>query len=615
MSRLKMPRSLSLLILLMGLALVLAACPAPAPAEDTTAPAEDTPATAEETTDTEEAAPAAGEEPGRATEGTVNLLYWQAVSIVNPYLSTGTKDYHAGSLVLEPLFNYNPDGEFVPVLAAEIPTLENGGISEDLTTITWTLKEGVLWSDGTPLTAEDLVFTWQYCTAPDTGCSSTGNYEGVANVEAIDDLTVQITFEAPTPFPYGPFGSYLAPIIQKAQFEECIGAAAQQCSEANSFPIGTGPYVVSEFRANDVVIFTANENYRDANKPHFAEVVMKGGGDAAGAARAVLETGEADYAWNLQVEPEILSPMEAAGQGTIVNAFGGNVERIMINFTNPDPALDDQRSEWTPEDANPHPFLSDIAVRQAMSMAIDRNIISEQLYGFAGQPTCNILAGPPAFASTANDDCLTQDIEGAAALLEEAGWVDSNGDGVREKDGVELRVLYVTSTNSVRQKTQALIKQWWEEIGIATELRNIDAGVYFGGDPSSPDTLGKFYADVQMYTNGNDSIDPQQYMAGWLCNEGSNIARLANNWLGENVNRWCSEEYDALWREFAQAAEPEARQELAKQLNDMLVQEYVVIPLVYRGSVSAHHYTLGGVLMNGWDTEEWNIEDWHRIDE
>ncbi len=602
----KIPSSLRLIILLMGLTLVLAACPAPASEGDTgaAAPAATT-AASEEATSTE---------PGRGTDGTVNLLYWQAVSIINPYLSSGTKDYHAGSLVLEPFFNYNPDGELVPVLAAEIPTLANGGISEDLMSITWKLKEGVLWSDGTPFTAEDAVFTWEYCTTPETGCSSTGNYEGVENVEALDDLTVKVTFSAPTPFPYGPFGSYLAPVIQKAQFADCVGAAAQQCSEENSFPIGTGPYVVDEFRANDVVTFAVNENYREENKPHFAQVVMKGGGDAAAAARAVLETGEADYGWNLQVEPQILSAMEAAGEGTVVSAFGGNVERILINFTNPDPALGDMRSEWTPEDPNPHPFLSDKAVRQAMSMAIDRNIIAEQLYGAAGQATCNILAGPPAFASTANDGCLVQDIEGAKALLEEAGWVDSNGDGIREKDGVELSVLFVTSTNGVRQKHQALVKQWWEEIGIATELRNVDAGVYFGGDPSSPDTLGKFYSDVEMYTNGNDSIEPQQYLAGWLCNDGENITRRANNWLGENVNRWCSEEYDALFREYTAAVEPETRQELAKSLNDMLVQEYVVLPQVYRGSVSAHHNSLGGVQMNGWDTEEWNIEDWYRID-
>jgi peptide/nickel transport system substrate-binding protein len=287
----------------------------------------------------------------------------------------------------------------------------------------------------------------------------------------------------------------------------------------------------------------------------------------------------------------------------------------LINFTNPSPDLGDKRSEWTEEDPNPHPFLSDIVVRQALSMAIDRNVISTQLYGASGKPTCNILSGPPQVVSTANDACLTQDIEGAKALLDEAGIVDSDGDGIREKDGVPLNVLYATSTNPVRQKTQALVKQWWSEIGIEAELRDVDAAVYFGGDVSSPDTLGKFYFDVQMFTNGPESTDPQNYLSGWVCkkSDGStNIANSANQYLGNNTERWCGEEFDATFQQLTETADPAERIELAKSLNDMLAQDYVNLPLVFRGSVSAHANSLLGIRMNGWDSELWNIEDWTR---
>ena len=602
MSMMRTLRRFQLFGLLVALSMLLMACPAAAPAAPSTeAPAAEAPAEV-------------ATESGRGTDGTLNLLYWQAISIINPYLSTGTKDYHAGSLVLESLYNYNAAGEMIPALAAEIPTVENGGISEDLTSITWKLKEGVLWSDGTPLTVDDLIFTWEYCTTPETGCSSPNSFSNVVTMEAVDELTLKITFSAPSPFPYNPFGGYLAPVLQKAQFADCIGAAAQGCSEQNTFPIGTGPYKVKEFLANDVVTYEINENYREADKPHFAEVVIKGGGDAASAARAVLETGEADYAWNVQVEPQILADMEAAGVGKVYSAFAGNVERILINFTNPSADLGDLRSEWTADDPNPHPILSDINVRKALNMAIDRNIIANTLYGPAGRPTCNVLSGPPAAVSTANDSCLTQDLEGAKTLLEEAGWVDADGDGVREKDGMKFSLVYVTSTNQVRQKTQALIKQWWNEIGVEVELRDVDAGVFFGGDPASPDTLGKFYMDVQMFTNGNDSTDPQNYLAGWQCLGGENIANRANNWLGENNERWCSEEYDALWQTFAATVDPTERMEVAKQLNDMLAQNYVNLPLVFRASPSAWVDTLGGVGdLTGWDSEEWNIEDWYRI--
>ena len=548
----------------------------------------------------------------RGQGDTVTILYWQAASVANPYLSGGTKDLDAGQIVLEALASYDETGRLVPRLATEIPTVENGGVSEDLTTITWTLKEGILWSDGTPLTAEDVVFTWEYCVNPETGCRATTSFEGVTSVEAIDDLTVKITFGDVTPFPYNPFVGYTAPIIQKAQFQDCAGAAAQTCTEQNLMPIGTGPYKVVDFKVNDVVVYDINENYRDPTKPYFQQVVFKGGGDAASAARAVLETGEADYAWNLQVEPQILTQMEAAGNGKVVSAFATNVERLMMNQTNPDPALGDQRSEWTPDDPNPHPYLTDPAVYQALSMAIDRGVISGQLYGAAGKATCNVLPGPAVYVSTANDDCLTQDIAGANALLDEAGIIDTDGDGIREKDGVPLRILYQTSTNSVRQKTQALIKQWWAEIGVETELRNVDSAVFFGGDPNSPDTYGKFYTDIEMYTNGATGTDPQIYMANWLCSE---ISRRENNWLGNNVPRYCNPEYDELFAELTTTPVGDRRTEIVKSLNDMLVQEGAMIPLVHRGSVSAHANTLLGVRMNAWDSEMWNIAEWSRSGE
>ncbi len=594
-------RKVHLLGLLVVLAMVLAACPATTPAGDTGATGGDS-----------AAAPAADASTGGIGDRdpkTLNILYWQAVSILNPYLSSGTKDFHAGGLILDPLAEYTPEGILVPVLASEIPTLENGGISEDLTTITWKLQEGIVWSDGTPLTADDVVFTWQYCSTPETGCASATSYEGVANVEAVDPLTVLVTFDAPKPFPYPPFTSNLAPIIQKAQFADCIGAAAQSCADQNTGPIGTGPYKVVDFRANDVVTYERNELYRVEGKPYFDKIVFKGGGDAASAARAALETGEMDYSWNLQVEPQILQDMEAGGKGTLVTAFGGNVERILINFTNPSPDMGDQRSEWDPGNPNAHPFLSNKSVREALSMAIDRSVIAEQLYGPAGQPTCNILSGPSTVVSP-NTSC-EQDIEGANALLDEAGAVDTDGDGIRELDGVPLRILYQTSTNSVRQKTQALVKQWWTEIGVETELRDVDAAVFFGGDPNSPDTLGKFYTDVEMFTNGPETTDPQNYLAGWLCSDGENISQ-SPNYLGNNTERWCSEEYDALWDELSNTADPDKRIELAIALNDMLQNEFVNLPLVFRGSVSAHSNTIQNVQINGWDTELWNIEDWTR---
>ena len=539
---------------------------------------------------------------------TLNILYWQAVSILNPYRSGGTKDLDAAALVLEPLAYFDPDGVLVPVLAADVPTLENGGVSEDLTSITWTLQEGVVFSDGKPLTAEDAVFTWQYCVHEETGCSGLQWFEDVTSIEAVDDLTIKITYDVPKPFPYGPLVGEVSPILHSGQFADCVGSAAAACTEQNFGPIGTGPYVVDEFRANDVVTYNANPSYREEGKPYFQRVVFKGGGDAESAARAVLETGEADYAWNLQISPAVLGAMEAAGNGTVVVAFSSSVERLMLNQTNPSPDLPaDVRSIDAVN--NPHPFLTNDAVSQALSMAIDRNIIAGQLYGAGGQPACNVVNGPPANVSPNTAGCLMQDIAGANALLDEAGIVDSDGDGIRELDGTPLNITYQTSTNAVRQSTQALIKQWWAEIGVDTELRNIDAAVFFGGDPASPDTYHKFYADIEMFTSGTGSPDAEGFLVRWTC---GNEPGPDSGWLGRNVPRWCNTEYDALFEELKQTGSLARRSELTIQMNDMLISNGAIIPLVFRGSVSAHVNSLEGVWVNGWHSEMWNVENWKR---
>ena len=545
----------------------------------------------------------------RGSDGELRIIYWQAPSIMNPFLSGGTKDIEAASLVLEPLLRYDETGKLVPWLAEEIPTLENGGVSEDQTSITYKLKEGLTWSDGTPVTAEDAVFTAEYCMTPETGCAQLAKFEGVDKVEAVDERTIKITFKEPQPVPYGPLVGAQSPLLQKAQFEGCVGAAAQQCSEQNFKPIGTGPFVVDEFKPNDVIRMSANPNYRDPAKPAFASVLFKGGGDAAASGRAVMETGEFDYGWNLQLAPEVLAQMEKGGKGKPISAFGTLVERIEMNMTDPSPDLPEGERSTA---KHPHPILSDERVRRALSMAIDRPLLVEIGYGQAGRPTCNLVPAPAGFASD-NTECLTQDIEGAKKLLEEAGWVDTNGDGIREKDGKPLKLTYQTSTNAVRQDFQSIIKQNWQEIGVDTELRNISGSVFFGGDPASPDTFQKFYADVEMYANNFDGTDPQPYLAAYTCDK---APRPETNWGGENINRYCNEEYDKLLTELTRTGELEKRQEIAKKLNDMLTKESMtIVPLVDRGRVSAASNTLDGVVLNVWDSELWNVADWSRKDQ
>ena len=546
-------------------------------------------------------------ESGKKDE-TLTLVYWQAPSIPNPYLSGGSKDRDAGAVTLEPLAKYDPDGALVPVLAAGIPTLENGGISSDLTSITWKLRDVLKWSDGSGLTAHDVVFTWRYCIDEATGCTATSAFADVTSVEALDDLTVRISFHAPTPYPYTAFVGTGVPVISEAQFADCVRAVSAGCEEENFSPMGSGPYRIVEFVPDELVVYERNLHYY-GETPYFEQVVLKGGGDALSAAKSVMETGKADYAWNLQIDPEMLDKMEAAGKGKVVSAFSSLVERIVLNQTNPDIGLGDNRSEYI-DGENPHSFLTFTPIARAMSMAVDRTLLSERLYGFAGEPTCNLIVGPPIYTSDSDEVCHVQDIDGAKELLDDSGVLDTDGDGVREYKGVPIRMTFQTSTNDIRQETQELVQEWWRQIGIETELIHHDAAVFFGGDPVSDkeQVYSRFFADVQMYATGPD-IDPQEYLFGLTCEE---IPDSDNNWGGSNVARACNAEFDELVEELTHTPIGPERVALVKRMNEILVESYYEIPLVNRSIVSAHLETLKGVRINGWDSELWNIAEWRR---
>ncbi|WP_374633740.1 peptide ABC transporter substrate-binding protein [Paracoccus sp. (in: a-proteobacteria)] len=543
----------------------------------------------------------------RGGDGDLRVLYWQAPTLLNPYLSTGGKDVDPASMVIEPLALVAPDGSLTPVLAAEIPSLENGGIARDFTSVTWKLKPGLLWSDGSPVTAADVQFTAEYCMDPAFGCAVLQEFEGIASAEVLDDLTLRLNFDAPRYAPLQAFVGGRTPILQKAQFAACKGAAGVSCTAQNFGPIGTGPYRVTDFRPGDVAQFEINPHYRVADKPAFDRVTVKGGGDAMAAARAVLESAEYDFAWNLQLDPEAVAAMEAAGKGRVVASFGTMVERIDMNQTDPSPDWPEGERSTV---KHPHPFLTDPAVRRALSMAIDRQIIAELAYGPAGRATCTILPMPESYAPD-SQDCLTQDLEGARTLLDQAGWLPGP-DGIRAKDGVRLSLLFQTTVNPVRQDEQALVKQWWSEIGIETELKAVDGASFFGSDPGNPDTQTKFYADAEMYTDAYYLPDPASFLTKFTC---ARIPTPDSQWQGNNTPRYCDPAYDAAIADLHATGDPAKRQEIAKTLDAMLIgQGHYALPLIHRGMVSAHVNTLAGITPNGWEGQLWNVADWSRAE-
>ena len=544
----------------------------------------------------------------RGEGGELRLIQWQAPSMLSPHVSTGEKDYLAAQLIVEPLMHYLPDGTLIPNLITEVPTVENGLLAEDLKSVTYKLLDGVTWADGEPLTADDVLFTYEWVIDPANASVSAATYEAIQSMEVVDPLTVQVFFAEPSANWFEPHaGSEFGYVYPKHVLDVEDGKAAHDAFLLN--PVGTGPYKIESFSPNDQAIYIINENYRDPNKPFFERVNLKGGGDAASAARAVLQTGDYDFAWNLQVEPQILAELEQGGKGVVSIARGNSVERIMIQFADPNTETDGERAKL----GTVNPTMGDKAVRQALNLAIQRDVISQQLYSGEEEPaTANILTGMPAMESP--NTSWEFNVEEAKRILEEAGWT-MQGD-VRAKDGVELNITFVTSINSVRQKEQAIIKQALDQIGFRTELRQVDAAVYFDSSPGNDQNINHFYNDLEMYTDNPTTPIPVEYMLGWYGGpEGANIAQASNQWSGQNYGRYQNAEYDELLDQVRLETDLARAAELFIQMNDILIEDVAVIPIVNRAaSKHAISTTLqeANVATSPFEYNYWNIANWNR---
>ena len=536
----------------------------------------------------------------RGGGGPLKVLWWQGPTLLNPHFAVGTKDQDGSRLFYEPLAGWDIEGELRPLLAASLPNREDGTIAADGTSVTWKLKQGVKWHDGKPFTADDVVFNWEYAKDPATAAVTSGSYKDI-KVEKIDDFTVKIVFPKPTPFWADAFVGTQGMIIPKHLFADFIGAKSRD-APTNLKPVGTGPYLFKDFKPGDVVTGVINPDYHQANKPHFDSIEMKGGGDAVSAARAVLQTGEYDFAWNMQVEDEILLRLEKGGKGKVIVSPGGGIEHIQINNTDPNKEIDGERSSMKSK----HPSLSDPAVRQALSMLIDKASIEKFIYGRTGQATANFVNNPEKYRSKTTK--FEFNVDKANELLDKAGWV-KGADGIRAKGDVKLKYVFQTSINQPRQKTQAIIKQACQKAGIDVEVKAVTASVFFSSDVANPDTYPHFYTDLQMYTVNMTQPDSEVFMRQFLSDE---VATKENKWQGRNITRWQSKEYDDTHKAAQIELDPVKRTALLIKLNELAINNQVVIPVVARPGVVAINGKLEAEI-SGWDNNTWDIANWFKV--
>jgi peptide/nickel transport system substrate-binding protein len=535
----------------------------------------------------------------RGGGGVLKVLWWQGPTLLNPHFAVGTKDQDGSRLFYEPLANWDGDGNLKPVLAAQIPGREDGTLAADGKSVTWKLKKGVTWHDGKPFTADDVIFNWNYAKDPATAAVTIANYKDVI-VEKVDDYAIVIKFDKPTPFWANAFVGTQGMIIPKHLYADYSGAKSRE-APTNLKPVGTGPYKFKDFKPGDMVSGDINMNYHMDNRPYFDSIEMKGGGDAVSAARAVLQTGEFDFAWNMQVEDEILTRLEKGGKGRVVVSNGGNIEHIQLNTTDPWTEVDGERSSLKSK----HPTLSDPAVRQALSMLVDKDSVQKYIYGRTGTATANFVNNPEKFRSKTTK--FEFNVDKAADILEKAGW-KKGADGVRAKDGKKLKFVFQSSINQPRQKTQAIVKQACQKAGIDIEVKAVTASVFFSSDVANPDTYPHFYCDLQMYTTTMTQPDPELFMNQFCSWE---AATKANKWQGRNITRWQNKEYDDNYKAAQVELDPVKRAAMFIKANDMVINDQVVIPVVARPGVVAMSTKLHAVI-SGWDNNTWDIQDWYK---
>jgi len=531
--------------------------------------------------------------------GALKLLLWQAPTLLNPHFAVGVKDQEACRVFYEPLAGWDGDGNLVPVLAAEIPSNDNDGLKEDGLSVVWKLKQGVKWHDGTPFTADDVVFNWEYAKNPDTAAVTVGSYKDI-KVEKLDDHTVRVIFAEPTPFWADAFVGVNGMIIPKHLFADYAGAKSRDAA-VNLKPVGTGPYTFVDFKPGDLVLGKRNPDYHLANRPHFDTLEIKGGGDAVSAARAVLQTGEYDYAWNLQVEDEILLKLESGGTGKISIVPGGSVEFIMLNHADPNIEIDGERASVK----TTHPLFADPAVREALNLLVDRASVQKFIYGRTAVATGNFLNNPERFRSPRVS--FEFNIDKANQVLETAGW-KRGADGIRARNGKPLKFVFQTSINAPRQKNQAVFKQACQKAGIDVELKSVVASVFFSSDTANPDTYAHFYCDAQMFTTNMGQPDPQRFMNQFLSTE---VASKDNKWQGRNASRWSTREYDELYGKAQHELDAVKRAAMFIKLNELVVGDHYILPEVYRLRVTALKRDIMASI-SGWDLDFWQLANWYR---
>jgi len=551
------------LSLILGITLLIAACAAPTPTPLAAAPAASTP----------------------QRGGKLTMVVWQSPVTLNSLLGTQKVMYEVLNFVAEGFTEVLPDGRRVPNLAKEVPTSENGGVSADGKTITYHLKENLKWSDGTPLTCADVQFTLEAILTPNVGVTATTGYKEIDQIECPSPQTVVIqlkTFYAP----------YLTLFSQTILPKHYAGdPKGMKNWDYNRKPLGTGPFVVEEWKTDEYIRLKRNANYRQEGKPYLDEIIIRIV-PSSEAALQLLTGGEADIMWNNTAAD--LPALAKLPNVKVSQALQSGSERLWLN-------LAENKDKSDP--SKPHAILGDVRVRRAIAYGINKQrIVDTLLFGNAKLGTSELNAG---FFECQNIPPYPHDPTQAKKVLDEAGWKLSS-DGIRAKDGNKLRLkIATTSGNKLREDTEVLIAEDMKAIGVELFIENAPSSVVLGTwDGGSPRRRGNY--DLVLGFN-NLLIDPHAQMVSYWSS-----AQIPGekNTGGANFTRFNDPKADELLQKASIEIDLNQRKNFYCQLAQLTYEQVNMIYLYQRYDLHSYRADLQGWQANAWQNVGWNAEEW-----
>lgn len=524
--------------------------------------------------------------------GTLRFLLYEDPNSLNPILGSTSIAIQVVTAIQEGLVENAPDGVFVPILAAELPTQENGGVSEDLLTITWKLKEGVLWSDGTPFTSDDVLFTWEAARDAANGSSVAADFELITDIQTPDELTAVVTYSA---FNAG-YVDQFPWILPRHATGDVAGMREWAFNRA---PVGTGPFKLDEWSSGEYLQLSPNENYREEDKPYLDSLIFLVVPDESVRTAMMVEESAEIMLWSGQEADE---QIEAAGVGQARTAPGVWVVEMRFNLSMP---FDDD-----PGAEPPHPILGDIRTREAITLGVNRDRINNELItGTVFELDSPLQVG----WMNCPVEPFVYDPDAAMALLEEVGWRDEDGDGVREAHGVESvedgTRLSLTMNGYTGFDTLDLIELAVQEdlanIGMEVQIENQEFAVIFGTwDDGSPRMLGDY--DILIYD------------AGLFAEPGADIANRygpdkvpsADNPGGENIYRWVREDVGEWIAAANSSPDLEVRRENFCMVAAAIREDIITFPILQFAEGSAYSNRLHGYAVSTWEWSTWDVENW-----